>query len=89
MEMNIFPDTLKWADVSPVLKKDDNLNKNNFQPVSVLTGISKLYESVVNDQLFELFCSLFNDLISAYRKGYSCQSLLLKCADNWKTALDR
>ena len=43
--------------------------------------------SVVNDQLFELFCTLFNDLISAYRKGYSCQSLLLKCVDNWKTAL--
>ena len=89
MEMNIFPDTLKCADVSPVFKKDDNLNKNNFRPVSVLTGISKLYECVVNDQLFEFFCTLFNDLISAYRKGYSCQSLLLKCADNWKTALDR
>ena len=43
--------------------------------------------SVVNDQLFEFFCTLFNDLISAYRKGYSCQSLLLKCVDNWKTAL--
>ena len=70
-------------------KKDDNLNKTNFRPVSVLTGISKLYESVVNDQLFEFFCTLFNDLISAYRKGYSCQSLLLKCVDNWKTALDR
>ena len=63
-------------------KKDDNLNKKNFRPVSVLTGITKLYESVVNDQLFEFFCTLFNDLISAYRKGYCCQSLLLKCVDN-------
>ena len=81
MGMNIFPDTLKCADVSPVLKKDDNLNTNNFRPVSVLAGISKLYESVVNDQLFELFCTQFNHLISAYRKGYSCQSLLLKSVD--------
>ena len=87
--MNVFPDTLKCADVSPVFKKDNNLNKNNFRSVSALTGISKLCESVVNDQLFEFFCTLFNDLISAYRKGYSCQSLLLKCVDNWKTALDR
>ena len=89
MGMNVFPETLKCADASPVFKKDDNLDKNKFGPVSVLTGISKLYESVVNDQLFEFFCTLFNDLISAYRKGYSCQSLLLKCVDNWKTALDR
>ena len=75
--------------MSPSYKKDDNLKKNNFRPISVLTGISKLYESVVNDQLLEFFNKLFNDLISAYRKGYSCQSLLLKCIDSWKVALDR
>ena len=61
----------------------------NFRPVSILTGISKLYESVVNDQLLEYFSRLFNDLIGAYRKGYSCQSLLVKCIDNWKNALDK
>ena len=32
---------------------------------------------------------LFNDLIGAYRKGYSCQSLLVKCIDNEKNALDK
>ena len=70
-------------------KKEDSLNKTNFRPVSILTGISKLYESVVNDQLLKYFSRLFNDLISAYRKGYSCQSLLVKCIDNWKNALDK
>ena len=47
MRIDIFPDTLKRTDVSYVFKKDDNLNKSDFQPVSVLTGISELYESVV------------------------------------------
>ena len=47
MGINIFPDTLKRTDVSYIFKIDDNLNKNDFQPVSVLTGISELYESVV------------------------------------------
>ena len=73
----------------PYIKKEDNLNKKNFRPVSILTGISKLYESVVNDQLLEFFSRLFNDLIGAYRKGYSCQSLLVKCIDNSKNALDK
>ena len=81
--MNTFPDQLKCAELSPLFKKEDNFNKTNFRPVSILTGISKLYESVVNDQLFEYFSRLFNDLISAYCKGYSCQSLLVKCIDNW------
>ena len=88
-QMNVFQETMKCAELSPKYKKDDNLLKNNFQPVSVLTGMSKLYESVVNDQLLEFFCKLFNDLICAFRKGYSCQSLLMKCVDNWKIYLDK
>ena len=89
MQMNVFPETMKCAKLSPIYKKDDNLLKKNFRPVSVLTGISKLYESVVNDQLLQFFCKLFNDLICAFRKGYSCQSLLMKCVDNWKISLDK
>ena len=89
MQMNVFPETMKCAELSTIYKKDDNLLKNNFRPVSVLTGISKLYESVVNDQLLEFFGKLFNDLICAFRKGYSCQSLLMKCVDNWKIYLDK
>ena len=89
ISMSTFPNLLKCAELSPLYKKEDNLNKKNFRPVSILTGISKLYESVVNDQLLEFFSRLFNDLIGAFRKGYSCQSLLVKCIDNWKSALDK
>ena len=89
ISMSTFPDQLKCAELSPLYKKEDNLNEKNFRPVSILTGISKLYESVVNDQLLEFFSRLFNDLIGAFRKGYSCQSLLVKCIDNWKSALDK
>ena len=88
-QMNVFQETMKCAELSPIYKKDDNLLKNNFRPVSVLTGMSNFYESVVNDQLLEFFCKLFNDLICAFRKGYSCQSLLMKCVDNWKIYLDK
>ena len=88
MAMNTFPFQLKCAEPSLLFKKEDNLNKMNFRPVNILTGISKLYESVY-DQLLEYFFRLFNDLIGAYRKGYSCQLLLIKCFDNWKNALDK
>ena len=72
MAMGTFPDQLKCAVLSPLFKKEDNLNKMNFRPVSILTGISKRYESVINDQLLKYFSQLFNDLIGAYRKGHSC-----------------
>ena len=86
---NMFPDTMKCAELGPVYKKGDNLIKENYRPVSILTAISKLYESVLNDQLSSHFSDIFDNLLSAFRKGYSCQSLLIKCVDDWKVCLDK
>ena len=33
---NLFPHDLKYADVAPLFKKDDNTNKENYRPVSIL-----------------------------------------------------
>ena len=88
IEHNSFPDTLKKAEIGPVYKKDDRLVKNNYRPVSVLTGISKVFEYLMNDQLLEHFVNIFNALLSAYRKGYSCQSVLLKLIEDAKSKID-
>ena len=71
MHVNQFPESLKCAEVSPLFKKDDNLKKENYRPVSVLTGISKLYEMVLNDQLSVYFNNVFEKLLSAFRKDHS------------------
>ena len=88
MKSNVFPDIMKMADVSPNYKKSDNLVKGNYRPVSVLTTLSKLYESAMNDQLLCYFASIFTDLLNAFRKGHNCQTLLVKCIEEWKSALD-
>ena len=80
---------MKYADVSPCFKKEDNLFNRNYRPVSVLTVISKLYESVLNNQMVDHFSELFNILLSAFRKHYNCQSLLLKLIEDIKSALDK
>ena len=59
----IFADNLKNAELGPIHKKDDNLNKTNFPPVSVLTVVSKLHEDVINDQHREYFVNILNDLL--------------------------
>ena len=78
---------MKCAEVSPVYKNTDNLKKNNYRPVSVLTAISKTYETVLNDQMVNNFRALFNDLLSAFRKLCSCQTLLLRFIEDLKSAL--
>ena len=88
LENYVFPDIMKYANVNPIFKKEDKLNKRNYRPVSVLTSLSKIYESVMNDQLSDYFVNLFDNMLSAFRKGYSCQSVLMKCIEDWKCALD-
>ena len=41
---SVFPENLKLADVTPVFKKKDPLDKTNYRPVSVLPPVSKIFE---------------------------------------------
>ena len=52
-----FPDIMKCAELCLQFKNDDNMNRENYRPVSVLTTISKIYESLLNDQFIEYFMS--------------------------------
>ena len=79
---------MKNAELSPLYKKEDQLNKVNYRPVSLLTVISKIYESVMFDQVNDYFDPIFEDLLCAFRKKYSCQSTLIKAIDDWKVSLD-
>ena len=54
-----FPTRLKGAQVVPIHKKNDPLNKENYRPISVLPIISKAYESVMHNQLSEYFDDIF------------------------------
>ena len=85
---NKFPGVMKYAEINPVYKKEDRLIKKNFRPVSVLPGISKIFENVINEQLVNYFQSIFNEMLNAYRKNYSCQSLLLKLIEESKSKID-
>ena len=47
----IFPDDLKFAEVSSLFKRNDALNKSNYRPVSVLIALSKIYEKAFSIQV--------------------------------------
>ena len=79
----IFPDDLKFAEVYSLFKRNDALNKSNYRPVSVLIALSTIYEKAVNIQVTDHFSSIFSSLLSAFRKGYSCQSTLLNMVENF------
>jgi hypothetical protein len=83
-----FPDDLKRAEISPIFKKDDDMMKEKYRPVSILSVFSKVFETIIANQLMEFFKDIFNDMLCAYRKKYSCEHLLIKLIDSWKFSLD-
>ena len=89
MELKCFPCILKSAEITPVYKKENNPKRDNYRPVSILTVISKLYETVLNTQMVDYVYALFNELLAAFRKSYSCQTLLIKFIEDLKFALDK
>ena len=84
-----FPDTLKIAQVVPVHKKNSTLAKGNYRPVSLLPVVSKVFERAIYSQLMEYFESKFNPLLSAFRPGYGCNTILLKIVEDWRQILDQ
>ena len=48
-----FPDELKLAEVSPISKKNDDLDKENYRPASILSHVSKFFERIVYNRLQE------------------------------------
>ena len=54
-----FPCVLKDA-VVPVQKKEIKSDKVNYRPVSILPNLSKIYEKLIYQQLYEHFDSILS-----------------------------
>ena len=50
-----FPENLKLADVTPVFKKKNPLDKTNYRLVSVLPPVSNIFERLMQKQIISLF----------------------------------
>ena len=85
----IFPDSVKFADITPVHNKDETTNKENYRPVSVLPLISKIFERVIYDQLSEYLEKYLNSILCGFRKSHSTQYALFKLLQTWQEELDK
>ena len=79
---------MKLAEISQMFKKNDNLDKENYRSVNILTAMSKIFEYILLDQMIMFFSNILNPSLSAYIKGYSCQHVILQLTEYWREALD-
>ena len=49
--ISMFPNIFKTANVTPIFKNDDPALCNNYQPISLLSNISKIFEKIIHARL--------------------------------------
>ena len=86
---DIFPRELILADIVPTFKKEDQNDKANYRPISLLPLISKLYEKVLYQQIEDFANNILSPKLCGFRKGHSTQHALLNLLKNWQKCLDK
>ena len=76
------------ANISPIYKKKDRLNKDNYRPINLLPIISKIFERLIADQIESHCKTFFHPFLSGFRKKYGCSDILCKLLSDWKLSLD-
>ena len=83
-----FPQNSELADITPIFKKKDTRQAENYRSVSVLPTVSKVFERKIQKQLstrIERFLSLY---LCGYRKWFSTQFALICLIKKWRKYLD-
>lgn len=80
LRYGIFPDSLKLALVIPVYKSGDENNFENYRPINLLSGFSKIFEKVVYSRLTLFFeeNKLFSEHQHGFLKGRSTETALFE-----------
>ena len=89
VDENIFPSDLKFANISPIYKKDDSTKKENYRPISILPSISKIFERLLFQQITFYVSNLLSPYLCGFRKGYNAQHALLRLKNILNKRLDK
>lgn len=85
-----IPKLWKSAFVLPLLKGGDPSLLDNYRPISKLSVLSKVLESLVSRQLKTYFQeNILNGMQSGFRSGHSTVSATLKVLNDIHCALDK
>ena len=89
LENSVFPPSMKLANVPPVHKKGNRLEKDNYRPVSILPNLSKVFERCIYNQIAQFFDKILSKHRCGFRKSHSVQHSLIDLLEKWKESADQ
>ena len=89
VDIGVFPDDLNHADITTIYKKKNKSDKTNYMPVIILPNISKIYEKLIYNQLYDYFDDILSTSQCGFRKGHSTQHCLFVILEKFKEFVDK
>ena len=87
-----FVDTAKISLCTPLYKNPPDGSRQHiphYRPVNVCTSFSKILERYNLNAILKHTNTILSKHITAYRKGHSCQHVLLKLTEDWRKHMDQ
>ena len=88
IDIGEFQQVFKHAVITPVHKKKEKSDKTNYRPISIVPNLSKVYEKLICNQLYDYFDKILFPSQCGFRKGYSFQHCQLAMLENFKKFVD-
>ena len=76
--------------MTPIFKKGSKSDLNNYRPISVLPIVSKLFQKIIYQQLYDYLDKhkILNTYQSGFRSLHSTMTALLETTNNWSINID-
>ena len=81
---NKYSEKSKTALVRPIFKKYERKTTGNYRPVNIVNGMFKSHERCIQDSVSPYAERMLSNFMSAYKKSYSSNHVLLRLIANWE-----
>src|SRR5437867_2173104 len=90
LDRNEIPDDWKRANITPIFKKGDKSNVENYRPISLTSFYGKVFEKIIKQDVEEEFVNgnFIKKTQHGFSKGRSCLSNLLICQESIIDSID-
>ena len=86
----VMPPVWLLSYITPIFKKGNADEANNYRPIALTATMSKLMETIIKDQLVQFLVSkgILNKNQHAFIKKHSTASNLMECIYDWQVGLN-
>ena len=86
---SVFPPSMKLANETPVHKKGNRSEKDNYEPVSTLPKLSKVFQRCIYNLTAHFSYKILCKHQCGFRKGDSAQHSLIILLGKWKASVEQ